>query len=118
MKKYKTIDQNKVDTEIGYKKVSPLVEELTGIVPKQDETDYLLSAEANKKRLLENIEVFINGIKNPAKPNQVLKDAAESYKERSYSEEEVIAFGEFIFKHSLLTHTRGVKSLFEQFKKK
>ena len=35
-----------------------------------------------------------------------------------YSEEEVIAFGEFIFKHSLLTHTRGVKSLFEQFKKK
>ena len=38
--------------------------------------------------------------------------------ERSYSEEEVIAFGEFIFKHSLLTHTKGVKSLFEQFKKK
>jgi hypothetical protein len=37
--------------------------------------------------------------------------------ERSYSEEEVIAFGEFIFKHSLLTHTRGVKNLFEQFKK-
>ena len=38
--------------------------------------------------------------------------------ERSYSEEEVIAFGEFIFKHSLLTHTIGVNSLFEQFKKK
>ena len=38
--------------------------------------------------------------------------------ERMYSEEEVIAFGEFIFKHNLLTHTRGVKSLFEQFKKK
>jgi len=38
--------------------------------------------------------------------------------ERSYSEEEVIAFGEFIFKHSLLTHTKGVKNLFEQFKKK
>jgi len=38
--------------------------------------------------------------------------------EISYSEEEVIAFGEFIFKHSLLTHTRGVKSLFEQFKNK
>ena len=51
-------------------------------------------------------------------PNQALKDAAERYKERSYSEEEVIAFGEFIFKHSLLTHTIGVKSLFEQFKKK
>ena len=37
-------------------------------------------------------------------------------KKQSYSEEEVIAFGEFIFKHSLLTHTRGVKSLFEEFK--
>ena len=38
--------------------------------------------------------------------------------ERSYSEEEVIAFGEFIFKNSLLTHIKGVKSLFEQFKNK
>jgi hypothetical protein len=38
--------------------------------------------------------------------------------EKSYSEEEVIAFGEFIFKHSLLTHIKGVKSLFEQFKNK
>jgi hypothetical protein len=37
---------------------------------------------------------------------------------RSYSEEEVIAFGEFIFKHTLLTHIKGVKNLFEQFKKK
>lgn len=42
--------------------------------------------------------------------------AKEMEKEQSYSEEEVIAFGEFIFKHSLLTHTRGVKSLFEEFK--
>ena len=123
----------------------------------------------------EDIEIFIDGIENPAEPNQALKDAAERLKgkelfkesndrarkilseikslpiqetleeaaenhakifqfpfdcdpaetfiegakwqqERSYSEEEVIAFGEFIFKHSLLTHTRGVKSLFEQFK--
>ena len=38
--------------------------------------------------------------------------------ERSYSEEEVIAFGEFIFKHTLLAHSKGVKNLFEQFKKK
>lgn len=126
----------------------------------------------------EDIEIFIDGIENPAEPNQAIKDAAERLKgkelfkesndrarkilseikslpiqetleevaerlysdkeypmygeirrdgfingakwqmEKSYSEEEVIAFGEFIFKHSLLTHTRGVKSLFEQFKKK
>jgi hypothetical protein len=30
----------------------------------------------------------------------------------------VIAFGEFIFKHTLLAHSKGVKNLFEQFKKK
>ena len=54
---------------------------------------------------------------------QPLEEAIEQAKEmenqqQGYSEEEVIAFGEFIFKHSLLTHTKGVKSLFEQFKKK
>ena len=90
----------------------------------------------------ENIKKFIDEINNPSQPNDKLKQAFEKYSEYledyenkntyehgfkdgakcqqeiSYSEEEVIAFGEFIFKHSLLTHTRGVKSLFEQFKKK
>ena len=47
----------------------------------------------------------------------LFKQAKEMEKQQQgYSEEEVIAFGEFIFKHSLLTHTRGVKSLFEEFK--
>ena len=45
-------------------------------------------------------------------------DGSRAQAKLMYNEEEVIAFGEFIFKHSLLTHTRGVKSLFEQFKKK
>ena len=49
---------------------------------------------------------------------EIVKQAKEMEKEQSYSEEEVIAFGEFIFKHSLLTHTIGVKSLFEEFKNK
>jgi hypothetical protein len=86
----------------------------------------------------EDIKIFIDGIENPAEPNQALKDAAERYiagdnynryyddfieganwqQERSYSEEEVIAFGEFIFKHTLLAHSKGVKNLFEQFKNK
>jgi hypothetical protein len=46
------------------------------------------------------------------------KDGAKWQQERSYSEEEVIAFGEFIFKNTLLAHAKGVKNLFEQFKKK
>jgi hypothetical protein len=96
----------------------------------------------------EDIKKFIDEINNPPEPNQALKDAAERYaeiyrcpatnsdeycrhdiisainfgakwqQERSYSEEEVIAFGEFIFKHTLLAHSKGVKNLFEQFKKK
>jgi hypothetical protein len=46
------------------------------------------------------------------------KDGAKWQQERSYSEEDIIAFGEFIFKHTLLAHSKGVKNLFEQFKKK
>jgi hypothetical protein len=38
--------------------------------------------------------------------------------EKGYSEEDMIAFGEFIFKHTLLAHSKGVKNLLEQFKKK
>ena len=38
--------------------------------------------------------------------------------EKGYSEEDMIAFGEFIFKHTLLAHAKGVKNLFEQFKNK
>jgi hypothetical protein len=44
--------------------------------------------------------------------------AKEMEKQQGYSEEEVIAFGEFIFKHTLLTHSKGVKNLFKQFKNK
>jgi hypothetical protein len=46
------------------------------------------------------------------------KDGAKWQQERMYSEEDIIAFGEFIFKHTLLAHSKGVKNLFEQFKKK
>ena len=91
---------------------------------------------------MRDIEIFIDGIENPAEPNQALKDAFEKYSEYledfenkntyesgfkdgakcqqeiMYSEQEVIAFGEFIFKHTLLAHSKGVKNLFEQFKKK
>jgi hypothetical protein len=42
----------------------------------------------------------------------------QEQKKNLYSEEDVISFGEFIFKHTLLAHCKGVKNLFEQFKKK
>ena len=88
-------------------------------LPIQDETEHLLSTKANRNRLickdcndsLEDCTCIEDTIEFP-------KQEPKQEQERSYSEEEVIAFGEFIFKHSLLTHTRGVKSLFEQFKKK
>ena len=50
--------------------------------------------------------------------NDTFYNGAEWQQERMYSEEEMIAFGEFIFKHTLLAHSKGVKNLFKQFKKK
>ncbi len=55
---------------------------------------------------------------NDAQAIRFMEKYFEAKQERSYSEEEVIAFGEFIFKHTLLSHAKGVKNLFEQFKKK
>jgi hypothetical protein len=55
------------------------------------------------------------------KSNKLLMDEVAHWdfrRQRSYSEEDIIAFGEFIFKHTLLTHAKGVKNLFEQFKNK
>jgi hypothetical protein len=49
---------------------------------------------------------------------KIFIEGAKWQQERSYSEEEVIAFGEFIFKHTLLAHSKGVKNLFKQFKNK
>ena len=74
----------------------------------------------NKETLEEVAIINCESITHPYcdREKSMFIKGAEWQQERSYSEEEVIAFGEFIFKHSLLTHTRGVKSLFEQFKKK
>ena len=91
----------------------------------------------------ENIKKFIDEIKNPSEPNQSLKDAAERLKgkelfkesndrarkilseikslpiqERSYSEEDMIEFGKFIFKNTLLVNVKGVEGILKQFKNK
>ena len=119
MKQFKTINQNKVDMEIGYKKQALIdimkSDEELGLY---DESLEIKLEEVFNDEKKKNIKKFIDEIKNPSEPNQALKDAAQRYQERMYSEEEVIAFGEFIFKHTLLAHSKGVKNLFEQFKKK
>jgi hypothetical protein len=53
------------------------------------------------------------------KYKDIIAKAKEMEKQQQgYSEEDMIAFGEFIFKHTLLAHSKGVKNLFEQFKNK
>jgi hypothetical protein len=69
--------------------------------PKQETLD-----EAKLRQLFKN------------RSNCYIENIKEWQQEKMYSEEEVIAFGEFIFKHTLLAHSKGVKNLFEQFKKK
>jgi hypothetical protein len=75
-----------------------------------------------KQETIERIslmEIELNHTKTLlASCEKALEDSFKKQDKKRYSEEEVIAFGEFIFKHSLLTHAKGIKSLFEQFKKK
>ena len=66
----------------------------------------------------EKYSEYLEDFENKNTYEHGFKDGAKWQQERSYSEEEVIAFGEFIFKHTLLAHSKGVKNLFEQFKKK
>jgi hypothetical protein len=85
-------------------------------IPKQETLEEAAENHLQKWRLLNNIH--LSNILHAERCKNDFIAGAKWQQERMYSEEEVIAFGEFIFKHSLLTHTRGVKSLFEQFKNK
>jgi len=58
------------------------------------------------------------GFEKASDTERAFLNGAKWQQERSYSEEDIIAFGEFIFKHTLLAHSKGVKNLFKQFKKK
>ena len=55
---------------------------------------------------------------NDAQAIRFMEKYFEAKQERSYSEEEVIAFGKFIFKNTLLVNVKGVEGILEQFKKK
>jgi hypothetical protein len=46
------------------------------------------------------------------------RNGAKWQQERSYSEEDMIAFGEFIFKNTLLVNVKGVEGILKQFKNK
>ena len=90
-------------------------------------TDYIGKETSKQETLEEAAKIYAEPYRCPAtNDNEYCKhdiisafnNGAKWQQERSYSEEEVIAFGEFIFKHTLLAHSKGVKNLFEQFKKK
>ena len=108
-----------------------------------DESQEIKLEEVFNDEKKENIKKFIDEINNPSEPNKALKDAAERLKgkelfkesndrarkilseikslpiqERSYSEEDMIEFGKFIFKNTLLVNVKGVEGILEQFKKK
>jgi len=81
-------------------------------------TDYI-GKETSKQETLEEAAEKKYGLNDKYSKNRLgFIEGAKWQQERSYSEEEVLAFGEFIFKHTLLAHSKGVKNLFEQFKKK
>lgn len=69
----------------------------------------------NKKETLEEAMVDYS---NDATQQLAFLNGVKWQAERMYSEEDMIAFGECIFKHSLLTRMIGVKNVFEQFKNK
>jgi hypothetical protein len=49
---------------------------------------------------------------------EIVQQAKEMEKQQGYSEEDMIAFGEFIFKNTLLVNVKGVEGILEQFKNK
>ena len=87
-----------------------------------------------KQKPKQDIEIFIDGIANPAEPNQALKDAAERHsnetlrdnshvsfiagakwqQERSYSEEDMRE----AYKYGKIYDMTSFEEWFEQFKKK
>jgi hypothetical protein len=88
-------------------------------------TDYI-GKETSKQETLEEVAERIYPRQKPNSyygniellEQEAFEQGAKWQQERSYSEKEVIEFGEFIFKHTLLAHAKGVKNLFEQFKNK
>jgi len=124
MKQFKTINQNKVDMEIGYKK-----EALIDIIKSDEELGlYDESLEIKLEEVFndekkKNIKKFIDEIKNPSEPNQALKDAAQRYQERMYSEEEVLEFTQtmimqYKFGNTNIEQMDLLKETLQQFKKK
>ena len=50
--------------------------------------------------------------------DNILEEAKEMEKQQGYSEEDMIEFGKFIFKNTLLVNIKGVEGILKQFKNK
>jgi len=124
MKQFKTINQNKVDMEIGYKKQALIdimkSDEELGLY---DESLEIKLEEVFNDEKKKNIKKFIDEIKNPSELNQALKDAAQRYQERMYSEEEVLEFTQtmimqYKFGNTNIAQMDLLKETLQQFKNK
>jgi len=58
------------------------------------------------------------GFEKASDTERAFLNGAKWQQERSYSEEDMIEFGKFIFKNTLLVNVKGVEGILEQFKKK
>ena len=91
----------------------------------EKELEYLSKQEIKLEEVFnddkkENLKKFIDEIKNPSEPNQALKDAAERYQERSYSEEDLknAFFEGWIARDGDLPFSKAKNKWFNEFKNK
>ena len=85
-------------------------------------TDYI-GKETSKQETLEEAgrEYYKRGqlgFEKASDTERAFLNGAKWQQERSYSEEDMIEFGKFIFKNTLLVNVKGVEGILEQFKKK
>ena len=117
MKQFKTINQNKVDMEIGYKQEEPKIISDWLEQNRNPEIDKQVENELEYLSKQETLEEAIVDYSNDATQQLAFLNGAKWQQERSYSEEEVL---EILFELSCNNDTdkEEMEEWFEQFKKK
>ena len=85
-------------------------------------TDYIGKETSKQETLEEAAREYYKrgqlGFEKASDTERAFLNGAKWQQERSYSEEDMIEFGKFIFKNTLLVNVKGVEGILEQFKKK